>query len=142
MSPQALSPISGAFARRACRQHVASRLCLHVHCFPLVVNTRGRLRLYTARRCLSGARQPAPGAQRTDRALEIAPDNAEALQAIALVYQRQGESDLADQHFQRAIDTAPDFTRARNNYAAFLYQEGRGSCLQPARKRFPRRPVR
>lgn len=60
-----------------------------------------------------------------DRALEIAPDNAEALQAIALVYQRQGESDLADQHFQRAIDTAPDFTRARNNYAAFLYQEGR-----------------
>lgn len=67
-----------------------------------------------------------------DRALEIAPDNAEALQAIALVYQQQGESNLADQHFQRAIETAPEFTRVRNNYAAFLYQEGQveAACNQ------------
>ncbi|MFB9866710.1 type IV pilus biogenesis/stability protein PilW [Vreelandella sulfidaeris] len=59
-----------------------------------------------------------------DRALEIAPRNAEALQALALVYQRQGESSLANDYFQQAVDAEPDFTRARNNYAAFLYGQG------------------
>ena len=60
-----------------------------------------------------------------DRALEIDPTDAEALQAMAMVHQRQGESRLADETFRRAIDNAPAFTRARNNYAAFLYDRGR-----------------
>ncbi|WP_075878756.1 type IV pilus biogenesis/stability protein PilW [Vreelandella massiliensis] len=58
-----------------------------------------------------------------DRALEIDPEHPEALQALALVYQRQGEEALADEHFQKALEAAPDFTQARNNYAAFLYQQ-------------------
>lgn len=60
-----------------------------------------------------------------DRALEIAPEDAEALQAMAIVYQRQGEAELADETFRRALDVAPGLTRARNNYAAFLYDQGR-----------------
>ncbi|XKE46003.1 type IV pilus biogenesis/stability protein PilW [Halomonas organivorans] len=60
-----------------------------------------------------------------DRALEIAPEDAEALQAMAIVYQRQGEAALADDSFRRALEAAPDLTRARNNYAAFLYDQGR-----------------
>ncbi|GEK72984.1 MULTISPECIES: type IV pilus biogenesis/stability protein PilW [Halomonas] len=60
-----------------------------------------------------------------DRALEIDDDAPEALQAMAIVYQRQGEDALADETFQQAIDAAPDLTRARNNYAAFLYDQGR-----------------
>ncbi len=60
-----------------------------------------------------------------DRALEIDPDDAEALQAMAMVYQRQGERDLADETFRRALSADADFTRARNNYAAFLYGQGR-----------------
>ncbi|APE30435.1 type IV pilus biogenesis/stability protein PilW [Halomonas aestuarii] len=60
-----------------------------------------------------------------DRALEIDPGDAEALQAMAMVHQRQGESALASEMFQRAIQADPSFTRARNNYAAFLYDRGR-----------------
>ncbi|MFG6179275.1 type IV pilus biogenesis/stability protein PilW [Halomonas sp. THAF12] len=60
-----------------------------------------------------------------DHALEIAPDDAEALQAMAIVYQRQGEAELADRTFRQALDAAPGLTRARNNYAAFLYDQGR-----------------
>ena len=39
-----------------------------------------------------------------DRALQMAPNDAEALQAMAMVYQRQGESELADATFRRALD--------------------------------------
>ena len=60
-----------------------------------------------------------------NRALEVAPNDAETLQALAMVYQRQGESQLADEHFQRALSADAGFTRARNNYAAFLYDQGR-----------------
>ncbi|MCG6658548.1 type IV pilus biogenesis/stability protein PilW [Halomonas campisalis] len=60
-----------------------------------------------------------------DRALEIAPNSPAALQAMAIVYQRQGEHELADTTFQRALRADPDFTRARNNYAAYLYDRGR-----------------
>ncbi|WP_254275778.1 type IV pilus biogenesis/stability protein PilW [Halomonas sp. 3H] len=60
-----------------------------------------------------------------DRALSIAPDDPEALQAMAMVYQRQGEAALADETFQRALSADRNFTRARNNYAAFLYDRGR-----------------
>lgn len=60
-----------------------------------------------------------------NRALAEAPDSAEALQALAMVYQRQEENTLAEEHFQRALATEPGHTRARNNYAAFLYDQGR-----------------
>lgn len=62
-----------------------------------------------------------------DRALDINPRHAEALQALALVYQQQGENSLANRYFEQAINAAPSFTRARNNYAAFLYQQGQYS---------------
>lgn len=60
-----------------------------------------------------------------DHALEINPRDAEALQAMAMVYQRQGEAGLADVTFAKALAADPEMTRARNNYAAFLYEEGR-----------------
>ncbi len=60
-----------------------------------------------------------------DKALAIDPDNADALQTRALLFQLQGEQPLAEQFFERALSAAPDFTRARNNYAAFLYSQGR-----------------
>ncbi|WP_311950238.1 type IV pilus biogenesis/stability protein PilW [Halomonas piscis] len=59
-----------------------------------------------------------------DRAEEHDPGNPETLQALALVYQRQGEDQLAAEQFQKALAADADFTRARNNYAAFLYQQG------------------
>lgn len=67
-----------------------------------------------------------------DRALEADPRDGEALQAMAIVYQRQGETHLADEFFQRALRHDPGFTRARNNYAAFLFDQGRTreACAQ------------
>lgn len=67
-----------------------------------------------------------------DRALEINPRHAEALQALALVYQQQGENELANRYFEQAVNAAPSFTRARNNYAAFLYQRAQfaAACEQ------------
>ncbi|MBR9877976.1 MAG: type IV pilus biogenesis/stability protein PilW [Gammaproteobacteria bacterium] len=59
-----------------------------------------------------------------DRAVSLDPDDAAALQALALIHQRQGEAALADEFFRRALDEDPNFTRARNNYAAFLYDRG------------------
>ncbi|WP_104204497.1 type IV pilus biogenesis/stability protein PilW [Billgrantia saliphila] len=66
------------------------------------------------------------------RALERDPDDPEALQAMAIVYQRQGENELADETFRRALDAEPGNSRARNNYAAFLYDRGqvRRACEQ------------
>ncbi|WP_458524436.1 type IV pilus biogenesis/stability protein PilW [Onishia taeanensis] len=60
-----------------------------------------------------------------NRALEIDSDDAAALQAMAMIFQRQGETTLADEYFRRALDADPDLTRARNNFAAFLYAQGR-----------------
>lgn len=67
-----------------------------------------------------------------DRAQELDANNPETLQALALVYQRQGEDALAAEYFQKALDAGADFTRARNNYAAFLYQRGdyKNACQQ------------
>lgn len=60
-----------------------------------------------------------------DKALAIDPGNPDALQTRALIYQLQGENELANTLFERALSAAPNFTRARNNYAAFLYSRGR-----------------
>lgn len=67
-----------------------------------------------------------------NRALELSPHNAEALQALALVQSRQGETQLADSTFRQALAIAPDMTQARNNYAVFLYQQGQiaDACQQ------------
>ena len=58
-------------------------------------------------------------------AYDIDPKNAEVHEAFALVYQSTGEDEPAEEHFQRAIALDGGFSRARNNYAAFLYSQQR-----------------
>ncbi|MEM1404092.1 MAG: type IV pilus biogenesis/stability protein PilW [Pseudomonadota bacterium] len=58
-------------------------------------------------------------------AVEIDDRNAEVYEAFALVYQSTGEFELAEDSFTRAISLDRDFSRARNNYAAFLYSQER-----------------
>ncbi|WP_277809755.1 type IV pilus biogenesis/stability protein PilW [Chromohalobacter canadensis] len=67
-----------------------------------------------------------------EHALELGPDDPRALESMALLYQRQDEPALAEEYFKRALDADGDYTRARNNYAAFLYDEGRldAACTQ------------
>ena len=58
-------------------------------------------------------------------AADIDADAAEIQEAFALLYQGIGEPELAEQHFRRALSRNRGFSRARNNYAAFLYQQQR-----------------
>ncbi len=57
-------------------------------------------------------------------AQEIDPNSPEVFEAFALVYERNGEYELAEESFKRALSLQRDFSRARNNYAAFLYSRG------------------
>ena len=69
------------------------------------------------------------------RNLEIAASiddgNAEVYEAFALVYQSTGEDHLAEKNFERALRIDPQFSRARNNYAAFLFAQGRFEDAEP-----------
>lgn len=58
-------------------------------------------------------------------ATEIDPKNAEVHEAFALVYQSTGEYELAEESYKTAISLDKNFSRARNNYAAFLYSQRR-----------------
>lgn len=58
-------------------------------------------------------------------ASEIDDSNPEVYEAFALVYQSTGEFELAEENFRRAINLDKTFSRARNNYAAFLYSQER-----------------
>jgi len=58
-------------------------------------------------------------------AQEIDADNAEVAEAFALVYQSTGEFEIAEQQFKAALKADPRLSRARNNYAAFLYSQTR-----------------
>jgi type IV pilus assembly protein PilF len=58
-------------------------------------------------------------------ALELDDRNADVHEAMAQVFWRTGEVEQADEHFRRAVGTAGDDSRIRNNYAAFLYSQKR-----------------
>ena len=58
------------------------------------------------------------------RALEIDPSSRPAHNAFALVHQVEGDYDLAEYHFKRAT-TDRTYSRAYNNYGAFLFSQGR-----------------
>jgi type IV pilus assembly protein PilF len=60
-------------------------------------------------------------------AASIDPNSAEVHEAFALVYQSTGEYELAEESFKKAIRLKRPFSRARNNYAAFLYSQERYS---------------
>ncbi len=57
-------------------------------------------------------------------AAAIDADNANVLEAFALLYQSTGEFELAEYNFKEALDAGAG-SRALNNYAAFLYARGR-----------------
>ncbi|MFU8765971.1 MAG: type IV pilus biogenesis/stability protein PilW [Haliea sp.] len=59
------------------------------------------------------------------QAVAIDDRNAEVYEAFALVYQSTGEKELAEESFKQALRLDRNFSRARNNYAAFLYAEQR-----------------
>lgn len=67
-----------------------------------------------------------PGARRhINNALDIDDRTSDAYMVLAMVFQREGDLDLADENFRRAIGLDRTNSRARNNYAAMLFSLGR-----------------
>ncbi|ARN76037.1 type IV pilus biogenesis/stability protein PilW [Oceanicoccus sagamiensis] len=58
-------------------------------------------------------------------AIEIDDSSAEVYEAMALVFQNTGEFEFAEENYKKSIKLDSDFSRVRNNYAAFLYQQRR-----------------
>jgi len=58
-------------------------------------------------------------------AAEIDPNNAEVYEAFALVYQSTGEFEAAEANFRKALSLDKSLSRARNNFAAFLFAQQR-----------------
>lgn len=59
------------------------------------------------------------------KALRLDDNSPDALHGMALIYQKEGEQKLAEEHFKKALSDGGVFSVARNNYAAFLYGQGR-----------------
>ncbi|MFP8966690.1 type IV pilus biogenesis/stability protein PilW [Pokkaliibacter sp. CJK22405] len=59
------------------------------------------------------------------RAMELAPDDTEVLNAWAMMYAAQGEKALAEDAFNNAIRKHPDDARLHNNFGAFLFSIGK-----------------
>jgi len=60
-----------------------------------------------------------------DNAKAIDANNSEVFAIWGLVYSREGEPDLADESFRRALRINAGNSQARNNYAAFLFANNR-----------------
>ena len=83
--------------------------------------------------------------EKLDRSLEQDPRNAAAHSVAGLLYDRLGNTNKADSHFQRAVSLAPDNSEYKNNYPVFLCQHGRHArgeklALQAASDRLYRTP--
>lgn len=69
------------------------------------------------------------------KALEIAPDDGEAYNGLALTFQIEGEAELAEEYFRKATRYAPQSAMIHNNFGAFLFSAQRyeEACKELAR---------
>jgi type IV pilus assembly protein PilF len=63
--------------------------------------------------------------EKLDRALQQNPKNAAAHSVAGLLYDRLGDTDKADSHYQRAVSLDAENSEYKNNYAVFLCQKNR-----------------
>ncbi len=68
-------------------------------------------------------------------AMEIDDDRSEIYNVLGLVLQREGELDLAESNFRRAISLDRNNSTARNNYGVLLFSRG---DIEGAREQFER----
>lgn len=68
---------------------------------------------------------------RLHKALEINPDDPQANDAMGLVWQTEGELDLAEEFFQKAISEDPSFTLARHHLGRLFSQTKRYKDANP-----------
>ncbi len=58
-------------------------------------------------------------------ALELDPSSAEAHATLAVVFQREMENKLAEQHYRKALSLSSNEARVLNNYGGFLFEQKR-----------------
>ena len=63
--------------------------------------------------------------EKLNRALELDPKNAVVHQTFGLLFQLEGENELAEDHFKQAIRYDPNSAQSRNSYGAFLFSQQR-----------------
>jgi type IV pilus assembly protein PilF len=63
--------------------------------------------------------------EKLDRALEQNPRNAAAHSVAGMLYNRLGDTNKADSHYQRAVSLDPENSEYKNNYAVYLCQHNR-----------------
>ncbi|GAB3109184.1 type IV pilus biogenesis/stability protein PilW [Pseudomaricurvus hydrocarbonicus] len=61
------------------------------------------------------------------KALKLNKNSAGANEGLANLYRMEGQDELADSYFRKAISLEPDFSQARNNYGSFLFSQKRYS---------------
>jgi type IV pilus assembly protein PilF len=59
------------------------------------------------------------------RAHEVNPNSAQVNDLLGYVFWRNGELELAETHYRKMVSSDGSYSRGRNNYAAFLYQQER-----------------
>ncbi len=63
--------------------------------------------------------------EKLNRALELDPKSAVVHTTFGLLFQLEGEEELAEKYFKEAIKLDPLLAQARNNYGAFLFSQQR-----------------
>ena len=70
-----------------------------------------------------------------NRALEIDPKNAAVHATFGVLFQLEGERELAERYFKSAVKFDPDSAQARNSYGAFLFSQKRyGEAVEQLKK--------
>lgn len=70
-----------------------------------------------------------------ENALEIDPNSADALVLMGVLYQRDGDTALAEESYKQALRHHPSHPQALNNYGTLLYSEGRyREAVKPLRR--------
>lgn len=116
-------------------QRVLAALCLGLMLAGCVTETDNRLeqnkdphkaaRAYVDAGMMYMQRNQMDNAHRTlMRAYEIAPDDPAVNNAVALFFSLEGDHSQTEKHFKKALSNDPDFSQARNNYAAYLFKRG------------------
>jgi len=63
--------------------------------------------------------------EKLEKALKQNPNLPSAHNTIAILYQRLDEDDKAEYHFKKAVQIAPTYSEAQNNFGVFLCQQER-----------------
>lgn len=71
------------------------------------------------------AGDPVRARHHLSRALELAPDSAEAHNAMALLYRYELDEEHEERHYRKAIRANRRYAPAHNNYGVFLVRQGR-----------------